>query len=129
MSIADDVRSIVNSPKGITKSWYLNGLSAASYLCTGIDWDRYLRGLQKQAYNWQRATGVKRPREECFRFDEETGASHPVNESGAVEELLGPRPEGSPVSPAELSCNIWTSPFTLPTTVFKNTGQEQRKWS
>ncbi|BCS23913.1 Zn(II)2Cys6 transcription factor [Aspergillus puulaauensis] len=91
--------------------------------------ERYLRGLQKQAYNWQRATGVKRPREECFRFDEDTGTSHPVNESGAAEELLGPRPEGSPVPPAaELSCNIWTSPFTLPTTVFKNAGQEQRKW-
>ncbi|OOQ91732.1 Zn(II)2Cys6 transcription factor [Penicillium brasilianum] len=91
--------------------------------------ERYLRDLQKQAYNWQRATGVKRSREDCFRFDDDLDAGHIVNEFGATAELLGSAPGGSPTSPAaDLSCTIWASPFTLPTTVIKDTHQEQRNW-
>ncbi|KAL4883600.1 fungal-specific transcription factor domain-containing protein [Aspergillus karnatakaensis] len=80
--------------------------------------EQYLHDLQRQAYNWQRATGVKRPRDDCFRFDDDIVAGkHP------------PTPRRIPGTPAnELSCSIWTSPFTLPTTVLKDTHQEQRKW-
>ncbi|KAL4798552.1 hypothetical protein BDV19DRAFT_356470 [Aspergillus venezuelensis] len=80
--------------------------------------EQYLHDLQRQAYNWQRATGVKRPRDDCFRFDDDIVAGkHP------------PTPRRTPGTPAnELSCSIWTSPFTLPTTVLKDTHQEQRKW-
>ncbi|KAJ5814186.1 uncharacterized protein N7503_000936 [Penicillium pulvis] len=89
----------------------------------------YLRGLQKQAYNWQRATGVKRSRDDSFRSDGDLDTDHPVDDFGAAEQLLGPRPgRSSESADIDLSCNIWTSPFTLPTTVFKDAHQEQRKW-
>ncbi|KAL4942658.1 hypothetical protein BDV06DRAFT_235261 [Aspergillus oleicola] len=80
--------------------------------------EQYLHDLQRQAYNWQRVTGVKRPRDDCFRFgDDIVAGKHP------------PTPRRTPETPAsELSCSIWTSPFTLPTTVLKDTHQEQRKW-
>ncbi|KAJ5167824.1 fungal-specific transcription factor domain-containing protein [Penicillium canariense] len=85
--------------------------------------------FMKQAYNWQRATGVKRPREDCFRFDEDLDPGHVVNDFGSAAELLDPRAGESPASPAaNLSCTIWASPFTLPTTVIKDNHQEQRNW-
>ena len=137
MLIVDDVRSIVSFPREIIKSWYLNGDSLimlhahfAARSWTNRANTRYLRNLRTQAYNWQCATGVKRPREDAFRFNDDVDAAYPINDSRAAEELLGPKPGRSPGMPEnELSCNIWTSPFTLPTTVFKNTHQEQRKWS
>jgi hypothetical protein len=53
-----------------------------------------------------------------------------VNDFGATAELLGSGHGGSPTSPTpDLSCTIWASPFTLPTTVIKDTHQEQRNWS
>ncbi|QKX53234.1 uncharacterized protein TRUGW13939_00310 [Talaromyces rugulosus] len=89
----------------------------------------YLRDLQKQVQDWQRAASVKRPREDLSRFDDYLDAGNTVDDFGAPAGLLGPRPEESPTSPVtELSCNIWTSPFTLPTPVINNTHQEQRKW-
>ncbi|KAH8691419.1 fungal-specific transcription factor domain-containing protein [Talaromyces proteolyticus] len=92
--------------------------------------ERYLRGLQKQVYDGQRAAWARRPREDCFRFDDDLDAGNSVNDFGASAELFGSRPEESPASPTtELSCNIWTSPFTLPTTVIKDTHQEQRNWN
>ncbi|RDW93691.1 Zn(II)2Cys6 transcription factor [Aspergillus mulundensis] len=79
--------------------------------------EQYLHYLQRQAYNWQRATGVKRPRDECFQFENDVDRAKP------------PTPRPTPGTPAnDLSCSIWTSPFTLPTTVLKDTHQEQRKW-
>lgn len=93
-------------------------------------YDRYLRDLQKQAYNWQRATGIKRPRDDCFRFNDDFDEQHIVNDFGSAAGLLGSGPERSPASPAaDLSFTIWASPFTLPTTVIKDTHQEQRNWS
>lgn len=49
---------------------------------------------------------------------------------GAATELLCPRPTDSPEGTETAStCNIWTSPFTLPSAVMKNSRKEQRKWS
>ncbi|KAJ5439990.1 uncharacterized protein N7458_010988 [Penicillium daleae] len=104
-------------------------VSESTWLSAAGTYGRYLRDLQKQAYNWQRATGVKRPREDCFRFDDDLDVGHIVNDFGATAELLGSGSGGSPSSPAaDLSCTIWASPFTLPTTVIKDTHQEQRNW-
>lgn len=88
--------------------------------------------MQKQAYSWRRATGIKRPPDAAFRLEEDRDEWHEVSDFGDAEaELLGGnRPEESPSFHAtELACNIWTSPFTLPTPVIKDTDKEQRKWS
>lgn len=133
-SIADDVRSHVSSQKETTKFLYQKGLRSSLFShclqTTAESYYRYLRDLQKQVHDWQRAASVKRPREDLFRFDDYLDAGNTVDDFGAPAGLLGPRPEASPTSPVtELSCNIWTSPFTLPTPVINNTNQEQRKWS
>lgn len=91
---------------------------------------RYLRDLQKQAFNWQRAHGAKRSRDSAFGLEDELSGGNVVNDIRAIAEFEGSRPEASPASPAtQLTCNIWTSPFTLPTTVITDTVLEQRKWS
>ncbi|KAF3386956.1 hypothetical protein F1880_001157 [Penicillium rolfsii] len=91
--------------------------------------ERYLRDLQNQAYNWQRATGVKRPRKDCFRFSDDLDVGNIVNDFGAAADLPGSGPASSPTSPRpDLSCTIWASPFTLPTTVITDTHQGQRNW-
>lgn len=88
---------------------------------------RYLRDLQKQAYKWQRATGTKRSRDEAFGLDLSLADENVENEGSTVAKLS--RLDGDPPSnTTDLSFNIWTSPFTLPTTIM-NTHHEQRKWS
>jgi hypothetical protein len=133
-SIAGDVHSIVSFQKGAAKFLYpkgsRNSLFSHRVQATAETYYRYLRDLQKQVQDWQRAASVKRPREDLSRFDDYLDAGNTVDDFGAPAGLLGPRPEESPTSPVtELSCNIWTSPFTLPTPVINNTHQEQRKWS
>ncbi|KAL3485509.1 hypothetical protein BJX62DRAFT_242865 [Aspergillus germanicus] len=82
--------------------------------------EQYLHSLQRQAYNWQRATGVKRSRNENFQFQDN---------NDAVSGRQPPTPSRTRGALAnDLLCSIWTSPFTLPTTVLKDTHQEQRKW-
>ncbi|KAJ5585102.1 fungal-specific transcription factor domain-containing protein [Penicillium hispanicum] len=129
-SIAEGNHSAVSFLKKITKYWYLKGLppSLSSWIPSETC-NRYLRNLQKQAYNWQRETAVKRSRKDDLRFEDDLDVGHAVDDFRAAAELLGSRPgESPPSSVTELSCNIWTSPFTLPTTVIKTSHQEQRNW-
>lgn len=91
---------------------------------------RYLRDLQKLAYNWQRTNGVKRSRDVAFPEDD-LDDRNVLDDFGAAEEFVCPRPTESPPAETDASstCNIWTSPFTLPTTVMKDSCKRQRKWS
>lgn len=90
---------------------------------------RYLRDLQKQAYHWQRVSGTKRLRDVAFPEDD-LDDGNILNDLGGATDLLCPRPTESPADTEATSvCNIWTSPFTLPTTVMKDAYKRQRKWS
>lgn len=91
---------------------------------------RYLRDLQKQAYHWQRVSGTKRSRDVAFPPEDDLDDGNILNDLGGAADLLCPRPTESPADTEATSvCNIWTSPFTLPTTVMKDADKRQRKWS
>lgn len=91
---------------------------------------RYLRDLQKQAYHWQRVSGTKRSRDAAFPPEDDFDEGNILNAFGAATDLSCPRPTDSPADTEATSvCNIWTSPFTLPTTVMKDAHKRQRKWS
>lgn len=92
---------------------------------------RYLRQLQKQAYNWQRTNGVNRPQDDELSSHGDI-TKHHTNDIRTSEDLLDlgiVEDQHTGATPAKTSCNIWTSPFTLPTTVFPNTRLSQRNWS
>lgn len=129
----DDVPSYVSIQIHIKKSSYRKGWSLSRTLMSlqnaeniGSICFSYLRDLQKQASNWQRVSGIKRPRVGSLRLDEEEN----LGRSSTAVEVLATEPADSPASnESDPTLNIWTSPFTSPSTIFKEAFKEQRKWS
>ncbi|GMG10613.1 unnamed protein product [Aspergillus oryzae] len=132
-TVSDD-HSPVSFQRQIAKCSCLRGSSFAKPPSGGQEvtgrGTRYLRDLQKQAYNWQRASGVKRSWDSAFKIGDEVDEESTVHDDQVAAEFVDPQSRGSSASQgSEFTCNIWTSPFTLPSTVIKDPHKEQRNWS
>ncbi|RAQ42956.1 hypothetical protein AFGD_010840 [Aspergillus flavus] len=128
-----DDHSPVSFQRQIAKCSCLRGSSFAKPPSGGQEvtgrGTRYLRDLQKQAYNWQRASGIKRSWDSAFKIGDEVDEESTVRDDQVAAEVVDPQSRGSSASQgSEFTCNIWTSPFTLPSTVIKDPHKEQRNW-
>ncbi|PWY87950.1 Zn(II)2Cys6 transcription factor [Aspergillus sclerotioniger CBS 115572] len=91
--------------------------------------ERYLRGLQTQIKQLQRSANLKRLRHVSSEREASVDGPNNSSDTGVPSEVESIPLESQIPQISDFTCNIWTSPFPLPTPVIKDTRRpSKRNW-